>query len=76
MFYHCFYEEADPILIELLINDGRLLTKRSMVTNHLDENEDYPKVEYEIVKKASMDDLGNDSKTLLYFGEDINDLEV
>jgi len=68
-------DEADPILIELLINDERLLTKRSMVTNHLDENEDYPKVEYEIVKKAGTDDLGNDSKTLFYFGEDINDLE-
>ena len=33
-------------------------------------------MDYKIVKKASTDDVGNDSKTLFYFGEDINDLEV
>ena len=63
-------------MIALLINDGKLLQEISTIENNIEENEDYPNMDYKIVKKASTDDLWNGSKTIFYFGEDINDLEV
>ena len=60
-------------MIVLLINDVGRLPERSKIT---DENEDYPNIDYKIVKKSTANDWGNDSKTLFYFEEGNSDLKV